>query len=324
MGGISRGALLFRQYDAHSIYVTCAALLLSLTLVVDLVFHRHMSNQWLLWTLLVVCLGGSAATFALGSRLPRWVGIAGVGVFVASQTYFLSLQDDPQSAVSSVQQLPIVAFYLGWFVRPGIAIWLIATCAVAFGTAMFTNPLFWANGDIGVPVAVHGLLSLLFCFFAGAYLWLRTSRQGRLDPLTGAVNRAGLVERLDVQLRRQKARGPCVLIAIDFDDFKSLNDALGHAAGDDALRNSVAEWRAATRRQDVIARTGGDEFALLLPGTSAADAMTLMARLQAAGSNRWSFGTAESTRADTVETLMGRADAELFAQKRGSRGRVHG
>lgn len=316
--------MLFRQHNAHSIYVTCAALLLSLTLVVDLVFHRHMSNQWLLWTLLVLCLVGSAAAFALGSRLPRWIGIVAVCVFVAAQTYFLSLQDDAQSVVASVQQLPIVAFYLGWFVRPRIAIWLIATCVVAFGAAMFTNPLFWANGDIGVPVAVHGLLSLLFCFFAGAYLWLRTSRQATLDPLTGAVNRTGLIERLDVQLRRQHSRGPCVLVAIDFDEFKQLNDAWGHAAGDDALRTSVSEWRAATRRHDVISRTGGDEFALLLPGARETEAETLMARLQATGSSRWSFGIAESTRADTVESLMGRADAALFIQKRASRGRVHG
>ena len=322
--GTSGGALRFRQQNAHSIYVSCAALLLSLTLVVDLVFHRHMSNQWLLWTLLVVCLCGSAATYILGARLPRWIGIVGVFVFVASQTYFLSLQDDPQSAVSSVQQLPIVAFYLGWFVRPGIALWLIATCAVAFGTAMFTNPLFWANGDIGVPVAVHGLLSLLFCFFAGSYLWLRTSRQATLDPLTGAVNRSGLIERLEAQLRRQKTSGACAFVAIDFDDFKHLNDALGHAAGDDALTNSVSEWRAATRRQDVIARTGGDEFAMLLPATRATDAEMLMVRLQASGAHRWSFGIAESSRTDTVETMMGRADAALFTQKRANRGRVHG
>lgn len=321
---MSRVALLFRRQDAHSAYLTCAGLVLSLTLVIDLLLHRHMSNQWLLWTLLVICLAGSCAAFVLGARVPRWVGIVAVGVFVASQTYFLSLRDDPQSVVASVQQLPVVAFYLGWFVRPSIAYWLIAICTVAFGAAMFSNSLFWASGDIGVPVAVHGLLGLLFCFFAGAYLWLRTTRQATLDPLTGAVNRTGLTDRLESHLRRQQSRGPTALVAIDFDDFKSLNDVLGHAAGDAALRRSVSEWRDATRSQDVIARTGGDEFVLLLPGTDAEAARTLMHRLRTTGSHDWSFGIAESTPEDSVITLMARADAELFRQKRLRRGRVNG
>ena len=317
---MSRVALLFRRQDAHSIYLTCAALLLSLTLVVDLIFHREMMNQWLLWTLLVICLSGSAAAFVLGSRVPRWIGIAAVGVFVASQTYFLSLRDDPQSVVSSVQQLSVVAFYLGWFVRPSIGTWLIALCAVAFGTAMFSNPLFWADGEIGVPVAVHGLLTLLFCFFAGAYLWRRTTRKARLDPLTGAVNRAGLMDRLEVELRRQPSRGAAALVAIDFDDFKRLNDERGHAAGDAALAGAVREWRDGIRAQDVVARTGGDEFVLLLPGTRADAAEAIMDRLQAAGAHPWSYGVAESRPTDTVSSLLARADDALFEQKRCKRG----
>lgn len=322
--GMARVARLFRQQDAHSIYVSCAALLLSLTLVVDLIFHRHMMNQWLLWALLVICLSGSAAAFFLAARLPRWVGIAAVGVFVASQTYFLSLRDDPQSVVASVQQLPVVAFYLGWFVRPSIAYGLVALCAIAFGTAVLSNPLFWPNGDIGVPVAVHGLLSLLFCFFAGAYLWLRTSRRAALDPLTGAVNRSGLVDLLTTQLRRQHTRGPCALVAIDFDDFKSVNDAEGHAAGDSVLQTAVSSWRSQVRARDVIIRTGGDEFVLVLPRTDAAAAEALMLRLQESGPSRWSFGIAESHSSDTASTLMARADAALFRQKRHKRERARG
>ncbi len=322
--GVSRVALLFRRQDAHSLYLTCAALLLSLTLVIDLIFHRHMTNRWLLWTLLVICLSGSAAAFMLGSRVPRWIGLTAVGVFVSSQTYFLSLQDDPQSVVSSVQQLPVVAFYLGWFVRPGVATWLIAVCSLAFGAAMLSNPLFWPDGDIGVPVAVHGLLSLLFCFFAGTYLWLRTTRKARLDPLTTAVNRAGLIEHLDSELRRRSSRGACALVAIDFDNFKRLNDDLGHAAGDAALTGAVREWREGIRVQDIVARIGGDEFVILFPGTTAAAAEAVMDRLQLAAAHAWSYGIAESTEADTVTTLLARADTALFEQKRCKRGHLHG
>lgn len=313
MTGIAK---LFRRQNAHSLYLSCAALLFSLTLVVDLVHHRDMENQWLLWVLLVFCLAGGVTAFRFGARVPKWVGITSVFVFVASQSYYLSLRDDPQAVVSSVQSLPIVAFYLGWFVRPGVDYVLMAVCLLVFGIAMGTNPALGPEGVIGVPVAVHGILSLLFCFIAGAYLWRRTEQQATIDPLTGAVNRQAILERIEYQLRRSRTRGPLCLVAIDFDDFKILNDEQGHAAGDAALRDTVAMWRSGSRTQDVVARIGGDEFVMLLPRTSEAEAQTLVARLQADGLHAWSWGIAQSRREDTAATLLARADNELFEQKR--------
>ena len=301
-------------------FLVIAALLISCTLLVDLVF-REMAHPWLLWSLLGCCLAGGAAALALGTAVPRWIGLVAVVIFIASHTYFLGLPDDPQTAVSSVQQLPIVALYLGWFVRPRLAILLIAACAALFGAAMARNPLFAAEGTLGSPVAVHGILILLFCFFAGTYLWRRAYRRATLDPLTGAVNRQGLADRIESRIRRRAVdRAPCSLVAVDFDDFKLLNDTLGHAAGDAALIGAVAAWRTAVRPRDVIGRVGGDEFALLLPRTDAAEAACVVSRLQAVSEHSWSWGIAEVRAGDSADALMARADRELFARKRARRG----
>lgn len=87
------------------------------------------------------------------------------------------------------------------------------------------------------------------------------------DPLTGLFNRRGL-ELAFTALREDALRDPAAqfaMIVMDLDRFKALNDSMGHAAGDDMLRTVAGRLRAITRDEDTIARTGGDEFILLLP-----------------------------------------------------------
>lgn len=305
---------LLRRHDAHSWYVTFAGALMSLTLVIDLVFHVNMTQPWLNWLLLAITVSGAATALVMGRRLPRWVGITAVLIFLAAQGYFLSLADDPQTAISAMQQLPIVAFYLGWFVRPRIAGPLIALSIAVFGVVSFANPLFHAEGRIGAPVAVHGLLSLLFCYVAGNYLWRRAKRVEATDALTGALHRAPFAERAAARLQRTSA--PISVLAIDFDDFKQINDARGHAAGDLALESTVSAWRTELRSGDVIGRLGGDEFAILLPDTELTEASAIAERLHASSPHPWSWGASEYTPGDDIATLLARADAALYRQKR--------
>lgn len=314
-----------RRQNPHSLYLTFATLLMSITLVVDLLFHQGMLEPWLVWALLIVCLTGCLAAFVLGDRVPRWIGIVGVVVFIAAQSHFLSLADDPQSVVSSVQQMPVIAFYLGWFVRPRLAVPLMIASLASFGTVMLSNPQLGPAGGIGTPVAVHGMLSLLFCYSVGFYLWHRQSRVAATDPLTGVCNRRGFTERLESQLRwLSPRRGGFCLVAVDFDDFKRLNDAHGHAAGDAALVATVRAWREEMRAGDVIGRIGGDEFALLLPGVDAEEGGAVMARLQQGSASAWSWGIAEARPGDGSEELLARADAALYEQKHLRRGEVRG
>jgi diguanylate cyclase (GGDEF)-like protein len=114
-----------------------------------------------------------------------------------------------------------------------------------------------------------------------------TETEGKLrrlayhDPLTGLANRAMLQERTERAVAQQRAEQSSLgIVYVDLDDFKPVNDRLGHAVGDALLVMVAERMRACTRSADTVARLGGDEFVVLLPGlTDAADAEVLGRRL---------------------------------------------
>ncbi len=103
----------------------------------------------------------------------------------------------------------------------------------------------------------------------------------RTDYVTGAANRRAFFEALDLELYRARRRTrPLTIIMLDLDDFKGVNDQLGHAAGDALLKAAVDTLRQVVRVTDLVARLGGDEFAILLPETAADAAQKVVLRLQ--------------------------------------------
>jgi diguanylate cyclase (GGDEF)-like protein/PAS domain S-box-containing protein len=153
------------------------------------------------------------------------------------------------------------------------------------------------------------------------------------DFLTGLSNRRRFEQELTRETRRASRYGSgCALLLIDLDHFKDVNDALGHRAGDDLLKNVALALRRRMRQTDVLARVGGDEFAVLLPQTGAEEARlvaagivdTLRQRLAAVG------GLSISVTASVgvalfdgfpAEELMARADLAMYDAKAGGRGR---
>lgn len=311
---------LWDRQDAHSWFAASAAVLFGCTLAIDLVLDRPNLIAWVLWVLLAFCLTLAAIVLLMGRDFPRPVGLACVLIFAAASIYFLSPLGDAQSAVSSAQELPILALYLGWFVRRpyGRIIMLVITALLI--VAIASNPLFWADGTFGVPTAVQAIVIALLCFEVGSMLWRRSERRITTDPLTGALTRAAFLTRLEQRRARALRRKmPLALLVIDFDGFKALNDTEGHAAGDAALAGTVARWRAALRTDDVIGRTGGDEFAILLEGTTGEGAQETARRLRAVSPHDWSWGVSQLRADDDIEAMFGRADERLYSHKRGAR-----
>jgi len=161
------------------------------------------------------------------------------------------------------------------------------------------------------------------------------------DQLTGASNRLSFDGYIERSVERYILSGARFsLLMCDLDNFKEINDSLGHQEGDCVLKAFVQECRAVIRADDVLARYGGDEFAIVLPGVSLRQALKRAQKTcSRISANRYlvesqgtsclltfttSIGVAEVGPNDTVETLVDRADRALYEAKRAGKNRAIG
>ena len=239
----------------------------------------------------------------------------------------------------------LILFYLvpigfgTWFVsvHAGLALAVVAA-VVATGA-----DLLWRvenlPGDLGPGTQVwNGLMqlgtSVALVYGLGAF---RSRLEGqellaRTDALTQIANRRAFIEAASLELERARRHGrPLTVAYVDCDDFKRVNDKLGHAEGDALLVTVAQTLRGATRAVDAVARLGGDEFGLILPETDAVMAGAILARLRTtllAAMDRhggwqvgFSIGAAVFLRAPgDVDELMARADELMYAAKREAKG----
>lgn len=261
------------------------------------------------WIAVTVVLAGTP--IALGIRFVHWVGLVGVSVFFAITSVQMAVSIAPVASVNNVVLHPMLACYLGWFYRRWIARAVTGAGFALSLTAILMNPF-----DAVLLTWFNVLLASTFCLEAAGYLRSRLDREITTDPLTGLLNRSGLDARIDLELSRAARTGqPVAVVIVDLDDFKSINDERGHAAGDRLLVEFAAALRETTRPYDVVARIGGDEFLLVLPATTEPEALESMARLRASAPESWSFGLAIAEPADTAHSIRDRADRRLYAHK---------
>jgi diguanylate cyclase (GGDEF)-like protein len=146
------------------------------------------------------------------------------------------------------------------------------------------------------------------------------------DPLTGLLNRRGFEARLEIEVQRAMRDGtPLMLVVADLDDFKQINDRLGHLGGDMALERVSGVVARTTRRADAAARLGGEEFAFILPNTSELEAYAFAERLRIATEESFTGTATELTlslgiagfpeHGTTPEALLNAADQAMYLSK---------
>lgn len=183
--------------------------------------------------------------------------------------------------------------------------------------------LLWLLGVVGIVVAVRNLEKA----------HLRIITLVNTDSLTHLANRRFFIDLLEKAMAFAKRHEqPLSLIMADLDHFKSINDTYGHQVGDQVLAAFGQVMQASIRQEDLAARFGGEEFIIMLPGTTLEDATILAERLRESLENLTfpplktrvtaSFGIAQYRPDDTFETLVKRTDEALYAAKAAGRNRV--
>jgi diguanylate cyclase (GGDEF)-like protein len=209
---------------------------------------------------------------------------------------------------------------LGWLVRNPAA---LGEPTAAFNWALYS--VLSSVGSVALIIMLAHRIEVLDAERTAATM------MSRHDELTGLANRrafgAFLLEAFNLARRYER---PLSLLTIDVDEFKAYNDTYGHPAGDEVLNAAAAVFAGVVRETDLVARIGGEEFAMVLPETAVGGARALAERVRQKVSElrlqrrvTVSVGIAAlSSETATAPALLEQSDAALYAAKRGGRNRV--
>ncbi len=199
-----------------------------------------------------------------------------------------------------------------------------------FGTLELVGDSFSEEQRLNATsLAAHAVVAL-----ENARLHTMVERQALVDGLTGLANRRACSDALQAEAARaDRLETPLSVVLADLDGFKDVNDAHGHAVGDEVLRTFSAVLRETLRDSDIAGRWGGEEFLLLLPGADAEGAAQLAERVRAALAERTipgagdlrvtvSLGVAEYASQSGTAQVVAAADRALYRAKRSGKDRV--
>ncbi len=277
---------------------------------------------------LAACAYGVAAlVLVVFDRLPTWAFAALVAVgtgLVSGAVYF---------AGNDASAYSLFYLWIGLYSAYFFGVWLlaaqIAVIAAAYGVVLTVvdppgAPLDQFALTLGTLVVAGTLVALLQQRVIGLVGTL--SDAAHTDALTALPNRRGFERALEIELERSR-RGdqPFSVLVADVDHFKSVNDRLGHPGGDEALRLVASTLAEGKRLIDTVARLGGEEFALIVPGTDSRGGYILAERLRTSLRAAFvsepvpvtlSVGVAHyPDHGGSVELLLRSADAALYAAK---------
>ncbi len=232
------------------------------------------------------------------------------------------------------------ADHSGWSLDNG---WLQRADDDRFWGSAMIAPQRALVGDNPLAVALAGTAETSYCLIVRDMSGQRDAAEEArnaavCDHLTGIGNRRAFFDAAETEMRRwRRLPRPLSILMIDADNFKKVNDTHGHPVGDEVLRHIARLMSATFRQVDVVARVGGEEFAVLLPSADAASAQRVAERLRAAldeqpaptgaGPVRCTASIGIATMDEsilTVDALVKRADEALYAAKNSGRNRVCG
>jgi diguanylate cyclase (GGDEF)-like protein len=192
----------------------------------------------------------------------------------------------------------------------------VTAAGVCYGAVLaFGHPI---EAPLNAWLSVFGSIAVMAVVVWGLVSTLRLA--ATVDPLTGLANRRAWDDRVDEEMERSRRTGAALtVVLVDLDRFKEVNDRDGHAAGDRLLQTIAKAWQTQVREGgDFLARIGGDEFAVLAPGTGRIEIHRLIKRFEEITPPGVTFSAGEATW-DGVERapdLLRRADLAMYETKK--------
>jgi diguanylate cyclase (GGDEF)-like protein len=320
----------------------------------DTADQRLKARPWLSWIALFLLVDVAVAYVAnspIAGNLAVRLSMEGGALVLSTLTVAILLFRRIRSPLMKIFIISVTAFALSSLAfilaRPWNHMWWLAHAIFAGGFFMLSYGVvqaFLTTRSFSKIYSQEELMVRLaeaMAYTESALQELQRTNQelGHLaatDPLTGADNRRRFMERVEAEIDRTKRGGaPFSVLALDLDNFKSINDRFGHQVGDDILKSFVEKCLDSIRPYDGVARVGGEEFMILLPQTSLEGAHEIAERLRSTVANSSfhgqqrstvvtvSIGVSQSGRdGDTIEAILRTADQRLYHAKHEGRNRV--
>ncbi|NTW98664.1 MAG: diguanylate cyclase [Geobacteraceae bacterium] len=262
-------------------------------------------------------------------KLPR-SGVTALALLLCGVVGVLDGMNGPEYTLVPLYLVPVIL--TAWFLGRKVGYFLSFASALAWLLAEMGGrhhsqsefALYW--NDL-MELTLFLLTALIVSALKGVLE--RENRVARTDHLTNLPNRRHYYELVTAEMRRNhRYDQPYTVAYLDIDNFKTVNDTMGHAEGDKLLRQVAFIIAAAIRETDTAARLGGDEFALLLPETAGESALTVAAKvrqqLKTNVENRWpvtfSMGLVTYLKSpETIDEVIGRADRLMYEVKEESK-----
>jgi diguanylate cyclase (GGDEF)-like protein len=277
-----RGAKRARQYLAVRLGIAQYVAFAALVIVLELLPGANRSHQYVAYS----CAGLALAYAGVQASVPArrslmWLFYFGSGAYIVLASVVIAATG---GATSPVRVLLIFSVVFGaWFYETRPAIWTLSAAIAATLLPLAYDGHALRGGPLGMTIVLTTVLVMGGVLTILGRVELSQMRdaarsEARRDPLTDLANRRALIRYLEKLGAGRRESDRCGLVYLDLDGFKQVNAAFGHAGGDAVLMAVAAALRSSARTSDLVARVGGDEFAIVAVGLNPAGLRRLAER----------------------------------------------